>query len=86
MAYGMVQVGAVGASLAHVYDKHHISVTRCGLELGARGPEVRDASFADYSEAECQSCCEMFGVARLWQIYPPMNLGEHLWDDRGRRR
>ena len=50
--------------------------------LAERNDEVRNTSFADYSEAECQDCCHLFGVARLWQIYPPMTLGEHLWDER----
>jgi hypothetical protein len=86
MAYGAIQVGVKGHSLTHVYAKVESNVTRCGLKLGPRGAEVREASFNDYSEAECQSCVELFGVARLWQIYPPMNLGEHLWDERGRRR
>ena len=86
MAYGVVSVGAKGFSVSHVYAKATPSVTRCELRLGPRGVEVRETSFSDYSEAECQSCCELFGVSRLWQIYPPMNLGEHLWDERGRRR
>lgn len=86
MAYGLVQVGPKGASLTHVYERKHWTLTRCGLSLDTRGEEVRDVTFNDYSEAECQSCVEMFGVSRLWQIYPPMNLGEHLWDERGKRR
>ena len=86
MAYGMVVVGLKGQGLAHVYERKRPSVTRCGLEVGPRSDEVREGSFADYSEGECQVCCEIFGVARLWQIYPPMNLGSHLWDERGRRR
>jgi hypothetical protein len=86
MSYALVQVGKVGSSLTHVYEKKVPNVTRCGLALSERNDEVRNTSFADYSEAECQDCCHLFGVARLWQIYPPMTLGEHLWDERGRRR
>ena len=85
MAYSLVHIGAKGVAVAHIYGKKEPNVTRCGLKL-ERGEGVRNANFSDYSESECQICCELFGVARLWQIYPPMNLGEHLWDERGRRR
>lgn len=85
MAYAVAVVGQGEAAVAHVYEKKAPGVTRCGLALDRDNGAAREGSFYDYSQTECPACCEAFGVARLWQVYPPMEMGAHQWDARGRR-